>query len=106
MEQWLPRIALSVRCISNTTILIKNHSCIILPCSVVYRRLPYFVSCWVSCDKFLILILSSWRIVMGFHSFGISIGKFLSGSLGDSLILPRIFLVFERNRKNWNKNVT
>ena len=43
---------------------------------------------------------------MGFHGLGISIGKFLSGSLGDSLILPRIFLAFKRNRKNWDKNVT
>ena len=43
---------------------------------------------------------------MGFHSLGISIGKFLSSSLGDSLILPRIFLAFKRNRKNWDKNVT
>ena len=38
---------------------------------------------------------------MGFHGLGISIGKFLSSILGDSLILA-----FKRNRKNWDKNVT
>ena len=80
MEQWLPRIALSIYI---TTILIKNHS-------FMHFFFPYFVSCWVSCGKFLILILTSWRIVMGFHGLGISIGKFLFSSLGDSLILPRI----------------
>ena len=38
---------------------------------------------------------------MAFHGLGISIGKFLSSSLGDSLILA-----FKRNRRNWDENVT
>ena len=36
---------------------------------------------------------------MGFHGLGISIGNFLSSSLGDSLILPRIFFSIQKKQE-------